>query len=320
MTELLRPVNWNRIEDPVDKDVWDRLTTNFWIDTKIPLSNDLPSWRTMTPDEQDLVMKVFAGLTLLDTVQGTFGAPLMIPDALTPHEEAVLGYITFNEHVHAKSYSSIFSTLADTPRIDAAFEWSETNEYMQYKANRIANYYKGDDPLKRKSASVVLESVCFFAGFYTPFYFSARGKITNTGDIISLILRDEAIHQYYIGYKYQRMMDNLHLSKEVRQQYEDEFYDFLMDIMDNEFKYTETLYDPLGLTADVKAYLKYNANRALMALGYQALYPRDETKFDAAIMAYMDPTSNQNHDFFSGSGSSYQMIDASDMSDDDWNF
>ena len=319
MTELLRPINWNRVEDPVDKDVWDRLTTNFWIDTKVPLSNDLPSWRTMNPDEQDLIMKVFAGLTLLDTIQGGLGAPLMMPDSLTPHEEAVLGYITFNEMVHAKSYSSIFSTLADTPRIDAAFEWSEQNEYMQYKANRIAEFYKGDDPLKRKSASVILESVLFFSGFYAPFYFSARGKITNTGDIISLILRDEAIHQYYVGYKYQRMMDHLGLSAEVRQQYEDDLYDLLDDLMENEAKYTETLYDPLGLTADVKAYSRYNANRALMALGYQALYPREDTKFDAAIMAYMDPTSNQNHDFFSGVGSSYQLIEA-DISDEDWEF
>src|SRR5690606_17930897 len=136
------------------------------------------------------------------------------------------------EQVHAKSYSSIFSTLADTPRIDAAFDWSSQNEYMQYKANRLQALYTGDDPLNRKSASVALESILFFSSFYAPFYFSARGKITNTGDIISLILRDEAIHQYYIGYKYQRMMDHLGLSPEVRQQYEDDFYDLLVDLME----------------------------------------------------------------------------------------
>lgn len=319
MTRLLRPIDWNTIEDPVDHDVWTRLTNNFWLDTKIPLANDIPSWRTMSPEEQDLIMKVFAGLTLLDTIQGTIGAVAMIPDALTPHEEAVLTYIAMNESVHAKSYSSIFSTLATTPEIDAAFRWSEQNENMQYKANRIVEFYEGDDPLKRKVASVLLESFLFYGGFYAPFYFSARGKITNSGDIISLILRDEAVHSYYIGYKYQLLQREAGLSTQDKADLEAEVYELVDDLMENEYIYTAALYDPLGLTGDVKKYLKYNANKALMALGYPGLYPADDTHFDAAIMSYMDPTSNQNHDFFSGAGSSYQMVDA-DMSDDDWEF
>ena len=35
--------------------------------------------------------------------------------------------IAFMESVHAKSYSSIFSTLCSTEQIDAAFDWSENN-------------------------------------------------------------------------------------------------------------------------------------------------------------------------------------------------
>ncbi|WP_298074121.1 ribonucleotide-diphosphate reductase subunit beta, partial [uncultured Corynebacterium sp.] len=65
---MLTPINWNTIQDPVDKTVWDRLTANFWLDTKVPVSNDLDSWRKMTPDEQEVVKRVFASLTLLDTV------------------------------------------------------------------------------------------------------------------------------------------------------------------------------------------------------------------------------------------------------------
>src|SRR3712207_7883304 len=82
------------------------------------------SWNTLTPAEQQLTMRVFTGLTLLDTIQGTVGAISLIPDALTPHEEAVYTNIAFMESVHAKSYSQIFSTLASTPEIDDAFRWS----------------------------------------------------------------------------------------------------------------------------------------------------------------------------------------------------
>ena len=65
-------------------------------------------------------------------------------------------------------------------------------------------YYKGDEPLKRKVASTLLESFLFYSGFYLPMYWSSRAKLTNTADMIRLIIRDEAVHGYYIGYKYQR--------------------------------------------------------------------------------------------------------------------
>ena len=210
MTEQLKlvshvdAINWNRIQDDVDLEVWDRLTANFWLPEKVPLSNDVQSWATLTEDEKTLTMRVFTGLTLLDTIQGTVGAVSLLPDARTPHEEAVLTNIAFMESVHAKSYSSIFSTLANTRQIDDAFRWSTENQSLQKKAQIILKYYRGDDPLKRKVASVILESFLFYSGFYLPMYWSSRAKLTNTADLIRLIIRDEAVHGYYIGYKYQR--------------------------------------------------------------------------------------------------------------------
>ncbi|MBR7559407.1 ribonucleotide-diphosphate reductase subunit beta, partial [Mycobacterium tuberculosis] len=91
--------------------------------------------------EKMLTMRVFTGLTLLDTIQGTVGAISLIPDAVTPHEEAVLTNIAFMESVHAKSYSSIFSTLTSTKEIDEAFRWSRENTYLQQKADIILSYY-----------------------------------------------------------------------------------------------------------------------------------------------------------------------------------
>ena len=201
---ITRPINWNKIIDPVDLDVWNRLTQNFWLPEKVPLSNDVQSWETLRPHEKKLTMHVFTGLTMLDTIQGTVGATSLIPDARTQHEEAVLTNIAFMESVHAKSYSSVFSTLTSTAEIDEAFRWSEDNPYLQKKAGIILGYYQGEDPLKRKVASTLLESFLFYSGFYLPMFWSSRAKLTNTADLIRLIIRDEAIHGYYIGYKFQQ--------------------------------------------------------------------------------------------------------------------
>jgi len=137
----VQAVNWNRMQDDKDLEVWNRLTANFWLPEKVPLSNDVQSWNAMTAQEQTLVTRVFTGLTLLDTIQATVGAPKLMDDAITPHEEAVLSNISFMESVHARSYSSIFSTLCSTKVIDEAFEWSENNEFLQKKAELISFDY-----------------------------------------------------------------------------------------------------------------------------------------------------------------------------------
>ena len=314
----VQAINWNRIQDEKDLEVWNRLVNNFWLPEKVPLSNDVQSWATLTPAEQLLTMRVFTGLTLLDTIQGTVGAVSLIPDAITPHEEAVYTNIAFMESVHAKSYSSIFSTLSSTAEIDEAFRWSTENPNLQKKAQIILDYYEGDDPLKRKVASTLLESFLFYSGFYLPLYWSSRAKLTNTADLIRLIIRDEAVHGYYIGYKFQKALENE--TEERRQELKDYTFSLLFDLYENEVLYTQDLYDPVGLTEDVKKFLHYNANKALMNLGYEPMFPKGMTDVNPAILSSLSANADENHDFFSGSGSSYVIGKAVATEDDDWDF
>ncbi|MCW2165675.1 ribonucleoside-diphosphate reductase class Ib beta subunit [Microbacterium hydrothermale] len=314
----VQAINWNRIQDDKDLEVWNRLVNNFWLPEKVPLSNDIQSWNTLTPEEQTLTMRVFTGLTLLDTIQGTVGAVSLIPDAITPHEEAVYTNIAFMESVHAKSYSSIFSTLCSTKEIDEAFRWSTENEFLQKKARIVMDYYRGDDPLKRKVASTLLESFLFYSGFYLPMHWSSRAKLTNTADLIRLIIRDEAVHGYYIGYKFQRGLETVDEAR--RQDIKDYTFSLMYELYDNEVGYTQSLYDSVGLSEDVKKFLHYNANKALMNLGYEAMFPSSVTNVNPAILSALSPNADENHDFFSGSGSSYVIGKAEATEDDDWDF
>lgn len=311
-------INWNEIPDEKDQEVWDRLTGNFWLPEKVPVSNDIKNWEMFNDQERLATMRVFTGLTLLDTIQGTVGAVSLIPDAITPHEEAVLTNIAFMESVHAKSYSNIFMTLASTAEINDAFRWSEENEYLQNKARIILDFYDGKDPLKRKIASTLLESFLFYSGFYLPMYWSSHGKLTNTADMIRLIIRDEAVHGYYIGYKYQKGLEKE--TQQRRDELKEHTFDLVFELYDNEIQYTEDLYDELGWTEDVKKFLRYNANKALNNLGYEGLFPADDTKVSPAILSALSPNADENHDFFSGSGSSYVIGKAEITTDDDWDF
>ena len=192
-------------------EVWNRLVNNFWLPEKVPLSNDIQSWNTLTPEEQTLTMRVFTGLTLLDTIQGTVGAVSLIPDAITPHEEAVYTNIAFMESVHAKSYSlDLLDAVLDegdrrgVPLVGGEPEPSEEGRRSSWTTTAATT------PLKRKVASHPARVVPVLLGLLpADVLVQSRAKLTNTADLIRLIIRDEAVHGYYIGYKFQKGLEKL---------------------------------------------------------------------------------------------------------------
>ena len=263
--ENYKAINWNNLEDQIDKATWEKLTEQFWLDTRIPLSNDLADWREFSAADKDVVAKVFGGLTLLDTLQSQDGIAALKKDIRTQQEEAVFNNIEFMESVHAKSYSSIFSTLNTPKEIAEIFAWTDSNEILQYKAQKINDIYQNGTPLQKKVASVFLETFLFYSGFYTSLYWLGHNKLANVAEIIKLILRDESVHGTYIGYKFQLGFNEL--SEEEQEEFKGWMYELLYDLYENEEKYTHLLYDQVGWSDDVLVFLRYNANKALMNLG-----------------------------------------------------
>ena len=316
MTEdFYRAINWNELEDQIDKATWEKLTEQFWLDTRIPLSNDLADWRKMTPADKLVVEHVFGGLTLLDTLQSQDGMASLMKDVRTQQERAVLNNIQFMESVHAKSYSSIFSTLNTPKQIEEIFAWTHSNQHLQYKAKKIDSIYLNGSALQKKVASVFLETFLFYSGFYTPLYWLGHNKLANVGEIIKLILRDESVHGTYIGYKFQLGFNELDEQKQT--DLKDWIYDLLYDLYDNEEKYTHELYDPVGWAEKVLVFLRYNANKALMNLGLDPLFPDTADDVDPVVMNGIS-TSTANHDFFSQVGNGYLLGDVEPMSDADY--
>ena len=314
--DLVLPINWNDVPD-FERDIWNTLVTNFWVPERVNMSGDLASWRKLSETEQELVLRVFAGLTLLDTIQGTVGAVRLLQDAQSPFEEAVLANIVFMEQVHAKSYSNIFSTLSNTEKINEAFEWSRENPHLVHKQSKILEAYDGEDPLKRKIASVFLESGLFFSGFGLPFHYAGRGKLPNTADMIRLILRDEAIHGYAIGHWFQQELRKL--SEEEQVEYQLWAIDFATDLYLNEEKYTRSLYDEVGLTDTILPYVRYNFNKALQNLGWDPIFPDTLRDIDPVLASSM--SQQENGDFFSGA-TTYAIGKTEEVEGDidDWEF
>ncbi|GAB6093389.1 class 1b ribonucleoside-diphosphate reductase subunit beta [Furfurilactobacillus curtus] len=311
-----KAINWNQVSDEIDKATWEKLTEQFWLDTRIPVSNDMDDWRTLDDDHKWVVGHVFGGLTLLDTLQSQDGMAALRRDVRTPHETAVLNNIQFMESVHAKSYSTIFETLNTPDEIDEIFDWSDSEDLLQNKAKRIYTLYHDDgNPLKKKISSVFLETFLFYSGFYTPLYYLGHNKLNNVAEIIKLILRDESVHGTYIGYKFQLAMKDL--TDNQQQELKDWMYDFLYYLYDNEEKYTHLVYDRVGWADDVLKFIRYNANKALMNLGQEPLFPEGAEDVNPVVMNGIS-TSTSNHDFFSQVGNGYRLGNVEAMDDNDY--
>lgn len=320
MTNSIQAVNWNRPDDDFTNMFWYQNIQQFWTDDEIPLSDDKMSWITLSDAERDTYMKVLGGLTLLDTVQGGVGMPKILEHVDGLQRKAVLGFMAMMEQIHAKSYSSIFTTLATTEEIDAVFAWVERHPNLQYKAQEISKYYnqiKTDkDLFLAMAASVLLETYLFYSGFFYPLYLAGQGKMTCSGEIIDLILRDESIHGVYVGL----------LAQEIYNQFDpqeqEELYATFKQLFDtlyaNEEAYTEELYTPIGLTDEVKAFLRYNANKAFMNLGFEP--PFDEPDVNPIVFNGIN-TRTKQHDFFSKKGNGYvRAMHVEQLTDDDFKF
>jgi ribonucleoside-diphosphate reductase beta chain len=324
MTKVYTAVNWNKQEDQYSLELWNQNTQQFWLEKEIPVSDDKNDWNDLSTEQKSVYQKVLAGLTLLDTRQGGNGMPLMVLHAPNDQQRAVFAFMGAMEEVHAKSYSHIFQTLLSGNQIDEVYDWVHSNPEAQKKADIIIGYY---DTIFKKEvtarelymamvASVLLESFLFYSGFFYPLYLAGQGKMTSSGEIISLILRDEAIHGAFTGVIAQELFVSI---PEKEQGAVLEEVDMLVrHLYLNEVKYTTDIYEEIGMTEEVLTYVRYNANRALANLALEPIF--EEEDINPIVMNGIK-TDTINHDFFSTKGNGYvKALNVVQLSDADFNF
>lgn len=300
-------VNWNVPDNDYALMFWEQNIRQFWIDTEYIPSKDIDSWKSLSPEMRDCYKKALGGLTLLDTLQSHTGMPMIIDHVDSLQNKAVLSYMCMMEAIHAKSYSTIFTTVASGQEIEYIFEWVQENKYLQFKAGAIDKHYRKleskdiskEDLFLGMAASVLLESFLFYSGFFMPLWLCGQGQMVASADIIKKIVADESIHGIFVGLLAQEVFAKLPNPEQTKAK----MLQLLDDLYENELKYTEEIYTEVGLTADVKEYVRYNANKALMNMGFEPIY---EVKNVNPIVLNGLNLETTQHDFFSKKSTNYE--------------
>jgi Ribonucleotide reductase, beta subunit len=323
---ILRAINWNGNDHEIAKIYWEQNIKQFWIPERFKVSRDLSAWSALSPDEQAAYVEVLSGLTGLDREQGDNGMPLIGIQHDDKHEQAVFGWMTMMEHVHAKSYSYIFSTLISQRQSDYYLtDWVNNQPQLQEKYDLISHYYnqlyakRSEVTLQQRymamTASVFLETFSFYSGFFYPIYLAGQGKMVACGEIIHKIIEDESIHGSFTGFVAQRLYHSM--SKQDQLEMDRKRKQLLDALMTVEKKYSEAIYSKINLVEPVMDYLNYNANRALQNLGFETEF--DHNPVNAIVLNGIN-TATINHDFFSTTGDYAIPVNIEPVTDEDFNF
>ncbi len=339
---LYTGANWNEHEDEFTQAFYEQNLSQFWRPEDISLQSDLNVWNILPAEIQTAYAQNLLVLTFLDTYQGDIGMPVVarsMNDSDEHQRKSVLNFMAAMENaVHAKSYSNIFMTYLKNQDIDELYEWGNLNEILQKILDTIVGYYRELDrynylraygsegsfdqlefkkaQYKAMCASVFLETCLFYSGFYYPLYFYGQGKLMQAGEIINLILRDESVHGLYVGKLAQEIYHEV-FDNECQQEMKAFVHGLLLELYQLELRLTEMIYDPVDLTHDVKVFLRYNANKALMNLGFEPYFPYEEV--NPVVLNGLN-TETKTMDNFSMKGNGYQKMKSEELRDEDFIF
>lgn len=331
--------NWNENEDSYTQTFYEQNLSQFWRPEDISLQSDLNVWNVLPQDVKDAYAKNLQVLTFLDTYQGDIGMPVVSRsiDEELHQRKSVLNFMAAMENaVHAKSYSNIFMTYLNHDQIRDLYIWGEKNIHLQAILEAIVSHYRALDKMtyernygskklkeidfkitqfKAMVASVYLESCLFYSGFYYPLWFYGQGKLMQAGEIINLILRDESIHGLYVGRLAQELYETF--SPELKEEMHTYAINLLDELYHHEVELIEEIYDGVGLSHDVKIFVRYNANKSLMNLGFEPHFPHEEV--NPVVLNGLN-TETKTMDNFSMKGNGYQKMKTESLKDEDFFF
>lgn len=264
-------INWNDMEDRVDRSAWARLNDIIWEPRHVPVREDRKEFLQLDEPVQQAVLHALGALSFSSGLQMRNGIDQLKQDAITPEESAVLNALQYLESITNKGYSYVLHELSSDEEVKATLDWANNNPYLQKKIHILSMIYQGGEALQKKAADVILETALYHSSFYAPLYLFGEGKMVRTAEIVKLALRGTSFSGIYPGYKFR--LGYAKLGKQEQDDLKKWIDDLYSELVANEEKHIDMMYKDTGWAEDVKHYLYYSVNKAYLNLGFSARYP-----------------------------------------------
>ena len=132
---------WNRIKYNWANELYRTMLNNFWIPEEISLNEDVKQFPYLTDGERNAFDKIISFLNFLDSVQSE-NLPNISRYITAPEVSSLLNVQTFQEEIHAQSYSYILDTVTNPITRDKIYDqWREDKNLLE-RNKFIAGIYQ----------------------------------------------------------------------------------------------------------------------------------------------------------------------------------
>jgi ribonucleoside-diphosphate reductase beta chain len=260
-------------------DAWLKHEQSHWLHTEVPMLEDVKDWKTkLTAEEKNFLTNIFRFFTQGDIDVAGGYVKNYLPYFRQPEVRMMLLGFGAREALHVAAYSHLIETLG--------MPESTYNEFLEYQEMKDKHdYLLGISSQNGDAASTAAHIAVFsaftegmqlFSSFIMLLNFPRTGKMKGMGQIVTWSIVDETQHcesmiklfRTYVNENPEIWNDDLksriYTIAEKMVELEDRFIDLSFGLGGIE-----------GLTsAEVKEYIRYIADRRLIALGLKGIFKR----------------------------------------------
>ncbi|NBX72738.1 MAG: ribonucleotide-diphosphate reductase subunit beta, partial [Alphaproteobacteria bacterium] len=256
-------------------EAWLKQQQVHWLPEEVPMADDVKDWRhKLNAGERNLLTQIFRFFTQADVEVNNCYMKHYSRVFMPTEVQMMMSAFSNMETIHIAAYSHLLDTIG-MPEIEySAFlrykEMKDKYDYMQT--------FSVDSPFEIAKTVAAFgaftEGLQLFASFAILMNFPRFNKMKGMGQIVTWSVRDETLHCQSMIKLFRTFVDEnkfiwtdnlqreLSLICDTIVDHEDAFIDLAFELGSVE-----------GMTADdVKAYIRYIADRRLTQLGLQPMY------------------------------------------------
>jgi ribonucleoside-diphosphate reductase beta chain len=256
-------------------DAWLMQQRLHWLPEEVPLADDVKDWnRNLTDSERNLLSQIFRFFTQSD-VEVNNCYMRHYSRVFQPTEvQMMLAAFSNMETVHIAAYSYLLDTIGMPESEYSAFlhykEMKDKYDYMQ----EFGCDTKEDIAKTLAVFGAFTEGLQLFASFAILLNFPRFNKMKGMGQIVTWSVRDESLHTQSAIRLFKTFIEE---NPEVwNDAFERDLYKACETIVTHEDAFIDLAFEQGAIEGlepgDVKAYIRYIADRRLTQLGLQPIY------------------------------------------------
>jgi ribonucleoside-diphosphate reductase subunit M2 len=261
----------------------------IWFENEVDLTQDKKDWVLMSDDEQHFIKNVLAFFAASDGIIVENLGLRFLKEIQIPEARSFYGWQMSMENIHSIMYSQLIETyIADGTEKKKLFNAIGEIPSVKNKAEWALKWISSDDSFAtRLVAFAAVEGIFFSGSFCCIYWLNESGRLPGLCQSNSFIARDEGMHTNFACLLYTKYVVNKLTT--------DRIHEIISEAVAIEIEFiVESLpCKILGMNSDLMCeYIKFVANRLVIQLGHDELYPAAKQPFSFMDRICLENKSN----------------------------